>query len=154
MFQNFLKLSTIIFSFSRQNYPVVLNVRSGFPDSDRPPHRNSNFVQKVVKIMFTKLTVFLMHQNIFKCRFFADFLNIISILSSLCVIYSWSFGHFTCYEMSMSRSTYIMIIKLFVCECTKDDDREVAALVSTRLWNFHFLHNQILCHSDEERRFM
>ena len=27
--------------------------------------------------------------------------------------------------------------KLFVCECTKDDDREVAALMSTRLWNFH-----------------
>jgi len=54
-----------------------------------------------------------------------------------CIIYCWSFGHFTCYEMSMSRSTYIMIIKLFVCECTKDDDREVAALMSTRLWNFH-----------------
>ena len=53
-----------------------------------------------------------------------------------CIIYCWSFGHFTCYEMSMSRSTYIMIIKLFVCECTKDDDREVAALImSTRLWN-------------------
>ena len=74
-----------------------------------------------------------------KKMWFWEFLNRLFKIqpTAQCIIYCWSFGHFTCYEMSMSRSTYIMIIKLFVCECTKDDDREVAALMSTRLWNFH-----------------